>query len=117
MSTSRIAVLSILLALSLACGCQRKPAVTISVGDTAAETWQKLQECGYKVAKIPLDGRISEMTPQGASKVVAQTIPYDIDGRFVLITQEYTRNTISSIIINEKDSVPSLQLNQPRKPK
>jgi len=102
----RIWTTMILLTFIAIAGCSESgdQAVFVSVGDPAEEAWQKLKEQGHEIAKIPLDGRIEQMTPtpdgghQG--QVVAMTVPYDINGRVVLFTHEYADNTISAISID-----------------
>lgn len=99
------AAMGLLAALVLS-SCSHGRPVTISVGDSAAEAWEKLESQGHQVANIPLDGRIEQNTPTpdggSQSKVVGMTVPYDVNGRIVLFTHEYSKNTISGIMTGDK---------------
>ena len=100
-----VVTLGLFAALALS-SCCHKQTVTISVGDPAAAAWQKLRSQGHQVARIPFDGRIQDLapTPDGGSqsRLVGMIVPYDVNGRIVQFTHEYSKDTISGIMADNR---------------
>jgi len=114
MERSRVAIGVVLVAAGLFAGCRSERPVVISVGDPAAEAWQRLKDAGHTIALIPLDGRIekAEPTPDGksTSELVGMLVPYDINGRVVLFGHRHSDDTISSILVDGTESVDRIEV-------